>query len=83
MGRRSHTKSLTLWMNGLPVGTWETTRDGEKLSYFEDWIADEQVRPLSLSLPFTAGHQDLHWLAATERPARRPVIARPDWKLIA
>jgi serine/threonine-protein kinase HipA len=57
MGRRSHIRSLTLWMNGLPVGTWETTRDGEKLSYFEDWITDEQGRPLSLSLPFTAGNQ--------------------------
>ncbi|SDI83257.1 type II toxin-antitoxin system HipA family toxin [Paraburkholderia phenazinium] len=57
MGRRAHTKSLNLWMNGLPVGTWETTRDGEKLTYFEDWIADEQGRPLSLSLPFTAGNQ--------------------------
>jgi serine/threonine-protein kinase HipA len=57
MGRRAQTKSLNLWMNGLPVGTWETTRDGEKLTYFEDWIADEQGRPLSLSLPFTAGNQ--------------------------
>ncbi|MEW6341105.1 MAG: type II toxin-antitoxin system HipA family toxin [Paraburkholderia sp.] len=57
MGRRAHTKSLNLWMNGLPVGAWETTRDGEKLTYFEDWIADEQGRPLSLSLPFTAGNQ--------------------------
>ncbi|MFM0391853.1 type II toxin-antitoxin system HipA family toxin [Paraburkholderia phytofirmans] len=57
MGRRAHAKSLSLWMNGLPVGTWETTRDGEKLTYFEDWIADEQGRPLSLSLPFTPGNQ--------------------------
>jgi serine/threonine-protein kinase HipA len=57
MGRRSHAKSLNLWMNGLPVGTWETTRDGEKLTYFEAWIEDEQGRPLSLSLPFTAGNQ--------------------------
>jgi serine/threonine-protein kinase HipA len=44
-------------MTGLPVGTWETTRDGEKLTYFEEWLADEQGRPLSLSLPFTAGNQ--------------------------
>ncbi|MFB9127410.1 type II toxin-antitoxin system HipA family toxin [Paraburkholderia dipogonis] len=57
MGRRAHDKSLNLWINGLPVGTWETTRDGEKLTYFEDWIADEQGRPLSLSLPFTPGNQ--------------------------
>ncbi|RDJ98075.1 type II toxin-antitoxin system HipA family toxin [Paraburkholderia lacunae] len=57
MGRRAHARRLNLWMNGLPVGTWETTRDGERLTYFEDWIADEQGRPLSLSLPFTAGNQ--------------------------
>ncbi len=57
MGRRPHNKSLYLWMNGLPVGIWETTRDGEQFTYFEDWIADEQGRPLSLSLPFTAGNQ--------------------------
>jgi serine/threonine-protein kinase HipA len=57
MGRRAYARSLNLWMNGLPVATWETTRDGEKLTYFDDWIADEQGRPLSLSLPFTAGNQ--------------------------
>lgn len=57
MGRRTHAKSLDLWMNGIPVGTWEITRDGEKLSYFESWTDDEQGRPLSLSLPFTPGNQ--------------------------
>jgi serine/threonine-protein kinase HipA len=57
MGRRAHAKSLNVWMNGLPVGTWETTRDGEKLTYLEEWLADQQGRPLSLSLPFTAGNQ--------------------------
>ncbi|HTH74010.1 MAG TPA: type II toxin-antitoxin system HipA family toxin [Trinickia sp.] len=57
MGRRAQTKSLELWMNGIPVGTWETTRDGEKLTYFESWVEDEQGRPLSLSLPFTPGNQ--------------------------
>jgi len=57
MGRRSHAKSLNLWMNGLRVGTWDTTRDGERLTYFESWINDQQGRPLSLSLPFTAGNQ--------------------------
>lgn len=57
MGRRARTKSLELWMNGIPVGIWETTRDGEKLTYFESWVEDEQGRPLSLSLPFTPGNQ--------------------------
>ncbi len=44
-------------MNGIPVGTWETTRDGEKLTYFASWVDDEQGRPLSLALPFTPGNQ--------------------------
>jgi len=57
MSRRSQTKSLNLWMNGLPVGTWDITRDGERLTYFESWIDDPQGRALSLSLPFTAGNQ--------------------------
>ncbi|PMS15670.1 toxin HipA [Trinickia dabaoshanensis] len=57
MRRSARTKSLDLWMNGIPVGTWETTRDGEKLTYFESWVEDEQGRPLSLSMPFTPGNQ--------------------------
>ena len=43
-------------MNGLPVGYWETTRQGERLGYFDAWLADEQSRPLSLSLPFLPGN---------------------------
>lgn len=57
MGRRSHTQRLNIWMNGIPVGYWEKARDGERLSYFDEWINDEQGRPLSLSLPFTPGNQ--------------------------
>ncbi|WP_211251824.1 type II toxin-antitoxin system HipA family toxin [Andreprevotia chitinilytica] len=44
-------------MNGLPVGSWEKTRSGELLNYFDEWITDEQGRPLSLSLPLTPGNQ--------------------------
>jgi serine/threonine-protein kinase HipA len=43
-------------MNGIPVGNWETTRQGERFGYFDDWIADEQGRPLSLSMPFLPGN---------------------------
>jgi serine/threonine-protein kinase HipA len=57
MPRRTQTNRLDLWMNGLPVGYWETTRSGERLVYREDWIDDPQGRPLSLSLPFTPGNQ--------------------------
>jgi serine/threonine-protein kinase HipA len=43
-------------MNGLPVGYWETTRLGDRLGYFDEWLKDEQGRPLSLSLPFLPGN---------------------------
>src|SRR5258707_3793584 len=57
MARRTQTNRLDLWMNGLPVGYWETTHGGERLVYRDDWIDDAQGRPLSLSLPFTPGNQ--------------------------
>ncbi len=56
MGRRAKTQRLDIWMNGIPVGYWETTRQGERLGYFDEWLADEQSRPLSLSLPFLPGN---------------------------
>ncbi|MDB5813694.1 MAG: toxin HipA [Rhodocyclales bacterium] len=57
MARRSRTQRLNIWMNALPVGYWERTPAGDQLRYFDEWIADEQGRPLSLSLPFTPGNQ--------------------------
>jgi len=56
MGRRSTTQKLNIWMNGIPVGYWETSRHGERLGYFDEWLTDEQARPLSLSLPFLPGN---------------------------
>lgn len=56
MGRRAKTQRLNIWMNGIPVGYWETTRQGERLAYFDEWLTDEQSRPLSLSLPFSPGN---------------------------
>lgn len=52
MGRKSHARRLHIWMNGTPVGYWETSRGRHTLSYFDEWLADDQSRPLSLSLPF-------------------------------
>lgn len=43
-------------MNGIPVGYWETGRQGDRLAYFAAWLSDEQARPLSLSLPFLPGN---------------------------
>jgi serine/threonine-protein kinase HipA len=56
MAPLSKAKSLCLWMNGHPVGTWESTRNGDKFTYDNDWIANPQGRPLSLSMPFSAGN---------------------------
>lgn len=58
MGRRSHTRTLTLWMNGEFVGTWSIpAHAAETLRYADSWVASAQGRPLSLSLPFTPGNQ--------------------------
>ncbi len=53
MGRRSHSRSLSLWINGERVGRWTIPARGEmELSYDADWAAADIGRPLSLSLPF-------------------------------
>jgi serine/threonine-protein kinase HipA len=52
MGRKSHAQRLHIWLNGTPVGYWETSHGRHSLTYFDEWLADEQARPLSLSLPF-------------------------------
>lgn len=51
MGRHSHKQSLVIWLNGTPVGTWQTSGADHSLTYFSEWLMDEQARPLSLSLP--------------------------------
>ena len=56
MGRRAHAQRLTIWLNGTPVGYWDATAAGNTLTYFDEWLGDEQGRPLSLSLPFQPGN---------------------------
>lgn len=57
MGRRSHTRTLGLWMNGAFVGTWSLAPNApDTLLYDQTWAQSEQGRPLSLSLPFTPGN---------------------------
>ncbi|QUN60073.1 HipA N-terminal domain-containing protein (plasmid) [Klebsiella quasipneumoniae] len=36
------------------------SKGDDSLRYLTEWVADEQGRPLSLSLPFTPGNQILH-----------------------
>lgn len=45
--------ALDIWMNGMFVGQWQRSSGGQDvLVYAPEWMADEQGRPLSLSLPF-------------------------------
>ncbi|HWT36999.1 MAG TPA: HipA N-terminal domain-containing protein, partial [Paraburkholderia sp.] len=53
MGRPSHARALSVWINGLRVGTWRIPSRGDmELQYDREWIASSAGRPLSLSLPF-------------------------------
>jgi len=53
MGRRSHSRSLSIWTNGVRVGRWTIPARGEmELQYDADWLVADMGRPLSLSLPF-------------------------------
>lgn len=57
MGRGSHTRTLSLWMNGVRVGTWGLApHTPDTLQYDPNWVQSREGRPLSLSLPFTPGN---------------------------
>lgn len=59
MGRKSHSRALSVWTNGQRVGTWTLpTRGDMAFTYDADWTNSLGGRPLSLSLPYT-GHQAL------------------------
>jgi serine/threonine-protein kinase HipA len=52
MGRKTHSRALSIWANGERVGTWILPRIGaDELRYVPSWIESPAVRPLSLSLP--------------------------------
>ena len=60
MGRKSHSRSLSVWANGVRVGVWTLPTRGEmQLLYDVDWTNSEVGRPLSLSLPFNIDNQPL------------------------
>lgn len=60
MGRKSHSRTLSIWANGERVGSWTLTGAGEaELRYDARWKASEAGRPLSLSLPFGVGERPL------------------------
>jgi serine/threonine-protein kinase HipA len=47
---------LSIWMNGLRVGTWTQVRGVHVLQYDPAWAGSPAGRALSLSLPFTPGN---------------------------
>ncbi|CAB3748502.1 toxin HipA [Burkholderia puraquae] len=60
MGRKSHTRALSIWANGQRVGTWRIPARGDmELLYDVGWKQSAVGRPLSLSLPFGVGDAPL------------------------
>ncbi|QGZ66529.1 type II toxin-antitoxin system HipA family toxin [Paraburkholderia acidisoli] len=60
MGRKSHSRALSIWANGERVGTWVVTPTGDtELRYDANWKRSAVGRPLSLSLPFGIGEVPL------------------------
>ena len=58
MGRRSHSRSLSIWSNGARVGEWTIPARGDmQLQYDKAWVKSRLGRPLSLSLPFNLENQ--------------------------
>ena len=54
MGRRSHERALSVWVNGKLAGEWRIPARGEtEFQYDPTWVESEEGRPLSLSLPFS------------------------------
>jgi len=51
--------ALTVWMNGLRVGTWSIVRHVHVLEYDTAWLGSPAGRPLSLSLPFTPRNEPI------------------------
>jgi serine/threonine-protein kinase HipA len=48
--------NLSIWANGVRVGTWAQIRGSDLLQYDPEWLQSPAGRPLSLSLPFTPGN---------------------------
>jgi serine/threonine-protein kinase HipA len=51
-GRKPHSRALSIWVNGIRMGSWHLpTRGPMELVYDPAWAASDAGRPLSLSLP--------------------------------
>jgi serine/threonine-protein kinase HipA len=52
VGRPSRSRALGVWANGQRVGRWVIPASGPmELTYDAAWVASDEARPLSLSLP--------------------------------
>jgi serine/threonine-protein kinase HipA len=52
MGRRAHSRPLSIWTNGELVGYWTPAgNQPTRLGYADSWLRSDAARPLSLSLP--------------------------------
>src|SRR5688572_31723316 len=52
MGRRAHSRPLSIWTNGELVGYWTPAGNQPmRLVYADSWLESPAARPLSLSLP--------------------------------
>ena len=55
MGRRKLSRELSVWMNGLRVGTLRRHSSGKlEFAYHEHWMREKSARPLSLSMSLRA-----------------------------
>jgi serine/threonine-protein kinase HipA len=53
MGRKTHSRALSVWTNGQRVGVWCIPSRGDVELYYDPaWMSSPAGRPLSLSLPF-------------------------------
>ncbi|MCK9524209.1 MAG: type II toxin-antitoxin system HipA family toxin [Proteobacteria bacterium] len=51
-------RSLSVWQNGIRVGTWSASSSSQHLFlYDEAWITSPQSRPISLSMPLTSADE--------------------------
>ena len=48
---------LGVWMNGIRVGTWRLSAQGDEFAYADSWLEHPLCRPLSLSMPLLPGNQ--------------------------
>ena len=56
MGRKSHTRALSVWMNGEKVGRWSFGPAAvQEFLYEASWLRSERARPISLSMPLRPG----------------------------